>query len=433
MIGPSLPEDPTRKKRGRRGGKRRNKDKKRVDKFQRKQQVTHIDTMNEFDDEDDNQLQAVNNAQVEYQEPKEAHKFISDSQRKKLFGDDPHKDKKKTKFGRPNKRRNKPQTLNSSSNFNNPNKRKKTEQVQVNAKRVSKEERIKQVKEAKEDKFEHLKDKASFTPVEDNYDYMELTKYEPRLKPIPVPVNEEPNDDKKAEEGKHKYTLNWKDQAQIYYLNKAILHSDYNLSYYELPQDEGLTPTVPSRREYIYFIHDLFEEFEKTEKPLKGLDIGVGANLIYPILGHKEYGWSFVGSDICKESIKIAQEIIDKNYLNDFITLKLQTGKDLEVNQEDEDEEGHKSIHEIFEGIVDDSNDEQEFDFSMCNPPFFNSVLERIDRKSVKPIKTRREEETTLGGEVGFLCRMIKESIKFKHKIKWFTTFIGRRMDFIFL
>jgi 23S rRNA (adenine1618-N6)-methyltransferase len=30
------------------------------------------------------------------------------------------------------------------------------------------------------------------------------------------------------------------------------------------------------------------------------LDIGVGANCIYPIIGNAEYGWSFVGTDMMK-------------------------------------------------------------------------------------------------------------------------------------
>jgi 23S rRNA (adenine1618-N6)-methyltransferase len=131
-------------------------------------------------------------------------------------------------------------------------------------------------------------------------------------------------------------------------LNRAILLHDYNLAYYSLPLDEGLVPTVPSRREYIHWIYDLFKKFEGRTDKLHGLDIGVGASAIYPVIGVKEYGWSFVGSDVCEESLKIAQEIIDKNDLSDTIVLKFQP-----------------RVKQIFEGIIDKSDKSQRFDFSM--------------------------------------------------------------------
>uniref|UniRef100_A0A7S3N5K6 Uncharacterized protein n=1 Tax=Euplotes harpa TaxID=151035 RepID=A0A7S3N5K6_9SPIT len=69
----------------------------------------------------------------------------------------------------------------------------------------------------------------------------------------------------------------------------------------------------------------------------------------------------------------------------------------------------------------------------MCNPPFFSSLVERTERRSVKSVHSRKDEDVTEGGEIGFLCRMVKESVAFKHKIKWFTAFIGRKIDFVFL
>lgn len=124
-----------------------------------------------------------------------------------------------------------------------------------------------------------------------------------------------------------------------YYLNKAILHHDYNLKYYELPENEGLIPAVPSRRHYIQWICDLFIKHEglivtkaepesiskhTTSKVLHGVDIGVGASVIYPLIGVKEYGWKFLGSDISSESLEIAKTIIDKNELSDNIKVILQ-------------------------------------------------------------------------------------------------------------
>ena len=91
---------------------------------------------------------------------------------------------------------------------------------------------------------------------------------------------------------------------------------------------------------------------------VRGLDIGTGANLIYPIIGTKAYGWQFVGSEFNKDSIVVTTQIIEANKLS--VTLRAQ------------DNPKH-----IFKDVI--LSDEY-FNFTMCNPPFFGSMLERSDR-----------------------------------------------------
>lgn len=407
-------EDTMYKKRGGRKGKKRNKnknnekqgDKPRIRKRDKKKAVTHIDTLHDYDEEsDDNKKMTVEHTQPqEPEEAKEGGKFLSEDKRKQLFGKDTwvnKKDLKDKKDFKDKKQQNK-------GKFNPPNRRRKA--APVNAVGVGvKQRKTSDASHTSYDKPVHK----SFTPEGEDYDYEELAKYEPRLREVMV-ENKNPSED-----NPHKYTLNWQNKLARYYLNKAILHYDYKLEYFDLPEDEGLVPTVPSRREYIHWIHDLFEEFEPKDNPnkaLKGLDIGVGASVIYPIIGVKEYNWHFTGSDVCEESLKIAQEIVDKNKLSDQITLKFQP-----------------KTKNIFEGILDKQEPSLQFDFSMCNPPFFSSVVERNERRSVKNVHSRKDEDATEGGEIGFLCRMVKESVLYKNNIKWFTTFIGKKMDFVFL
>lgn len=325
--------------RGGRKNKKRNKNKellkKRNQKFQRKQQTTMIDTMNEFEEED-NEFQTVNTAPVQYKGPKQGRKFLSDHQRIKMFGFDPHKDKKKMKNSHKRSR---------DENFEKDSNKEHTKNAYILAKQARYRKNS--------DNKEYQKDIKSFTPEGDDYDYEELAKLEPRLKPVLV--------EEGTEGAKHKYTLNWKDKGQSYYLNKAILQFDYGITNYDLPEEEGLVPAVPSRRDYIYWIHDLFADQESLEKPLRGLDIGVGANCIYPILGHKEFGWTFVGSDISQESLDTAQKILDSNNLSPYITLKLQSGKRTPS-------EHSGPIFEIFENILSDtetSEKSEKFDFTM--------------------------------------------------------------------
>ena len=48
-------------------------------------------------------------------------------------------------------------------------------------------------------------------------------------------------------------------------------------------------------------------------KRIHCLDIGTGANAIYPLVGFSEYGWSFVGTDVDEQAIESAQKIVTAN------------------------------------------------------------------------------------------------------------------------
>ena len=101
-------------------------------------------------------------------------------------------------------------------------------------------------------------------------------------------------------------------------LNKALLAHYYQVSEWDIP-DQFLCPPIPGRADYIHYLADLLDSDQN--KKIKGLDIGVGANAIYPLIGHHEYRWDFIGTDINVSAIKNAQAILDANGLNDFIQL----------------------------------------------------------------------------------------------------------------
>ena len=70
------------------------------------------------------------------------------------------------------------------------------------------------------------------------------------------------------------------------------------------------------------------------------------------------------------------------------------------------------------------------FDFTMCNPPFFDSMEER---NSSKPVSHCPLEEVTSGGEISFLMRYAMESADFQKQITWFTTMTGKKSTALFL
>jgi 23S rRNA (adenine1618-N6)-methyltransferase len=207
-------------------------------------------------------------------------------------------------------------------------------------------------------------------------------------------------------------------------LNTALLKFYYGLNYWEFPRNY-LCPAIPGRVDYIHYLADLLNE-KTSGNIIRCLDIGVGANCIYPILGNLEYGWNFVASDIDKNAIESAQNILDKNknlLINSSIDLRLQPNKS-----------------NIFSSIIQKN---EYFDCSMCNPPFHESAEKAI---SVSERKVRNLKKTEIkniilnfggkanelwceGGERQFLINMINESTLFANNVGWFTTLVSKQQN----
>ena len=99
-------------------------------------------------------------------------------------------------------------------------------------------------------------------------------------------------------------------------LNKALLAHFYQIKFWDIPQNY-LCPAIPGRADYIHYVADLLAESNGGIIPkglnIKCLDVGVGANCVYPIIGRAEYGWGFVGSDIDPLAIRSATNIVNFN------------------------------------------------------------------------------------------------------------------------
>lgn len=206
-------------------------------------------------------------------------------------------------------------------------------------------------------------------------------------------------------------------------LNKALLAHYYGITDWDIP-NQFLCPPIPGRADYIHYLADLLDVAKN--KRMTGLDIGVGANAIYPLIGHREYGWDFVGVDVHTNAIKNAQTILDANELSTSIQLRLQSNP-----------------NNIFKGAIQPNDC---FDFSMCNPPFHASLEEaeagtqrklnslakstgKSTQKTINPKLNFGGQDTELfceGGEFGFISRMIEESASYKNQCRWFTTLVSK-------
>jgi 23S rRNA (adenine1618-N6)-methyltransferase len=222
-------------------------------------------------------------------------------------------------------------------------------------------------------------------------------------------------------------SIDFADAQAVLLLNKALLKHYYNIDNWDIPQDY-LTPPIPGRADYIHYMADLLcsKNFGKMpEGPqIKCLDIGVGASCIYPIIGNKEYGWTFIGSDIDPVAIESANKIVESNpTLRGKVELKVQY-----------------SPKDFFYGII--RKDEQ-VDVSICNPPFHASLekaqsgnlrkLSNLNRKKItNPVRNFGGQNTELwceGGEKRFVAKMIVESKKFSHSCFWFSALVSKESN----
>lgn len=210
-------------------------------------------------------------------------------------------------------------------------------------------------------------------------------------------------------------TIDFKNTEAVKALNSSLLKLNYNLQNWHIPAPY-LCPPIRERADYIHYIADLLcaQNFGKTPKgaAIKGLDIGVGASLIYPIIGTLEYGWSFIGADTDANALQVANTIIAEN---EILTNKIECR--LQNNPKD-----------FYYGII---GKDEPFDFAICNPPILNSNPEKHEKnKSTPPAINLMLEHNKLyydGGEMRFVKNMVNQSKKFAQSCFLFSTIITKQ------
>lgn len=244
----------------------------------------------------------------------------------------------------------------------------------------------------------------------DRYDFEVLIESCPDLKPF-VQVNQFGDE-----------SIDFFDPLAVKTLNRALLKHFYEIEYWDIPAD-FLTPPIPGRADYVHYLADLIAgELPEKKNKIRCLDIGVGANCIFPIIGVREYNWQFVGAEIEPKALEAAQKIIDSNAeLKGKIELRLQS-----------------NATSIFKGIIEPQD---RFDVTICNPPFHASKedAESGTKRKIKNLTSQKNSKAILnfggqsnelwceGGEASFIHQMIQESVIFSNNCAWFSTLVSKK------
>lgn len=236
------------------------------------------------------------------------------------------------------------------------------------------------------------------------YDFPRLIAGSPRLAPFVAP------------NAYGDTSIDFADPEAVKALNQALLKDAYGIDTWDVPPGY-LCPPIPGRSDYLHHLADLPGIADES---VRVLDIGMGANCIYPLIGAREYGWRFVGSEIDPVALRWAKTLVAANpAVADLIECRLQS-----------------SPLACFSGVT---NADETFDLSMCNPPFHSSAEAAAEGNRRKRRNLGHKKSTPAlnfggqagelwcdGGELAFVRRMIAESAERPRLCRWFTTLISK-------
>lgn len=221
-------------------------------------------------------------------------------------------------------------------------------------------------------------------------------------------------------------SIDFADSKAVKALNRALLQAHYSIADWDIPPGY-LCPPIPGRADYIHGLADLLMQSNDGQLPrgacVRVLDIGTGANLVYPLIGHAEYQWQFVAVDIDPVALDNARRILAANpACSKAIALRLQT-----------------DAAAIFRGVCETG---EHFDLTLCNPPFHASLeaaqagtrrkwnnLGKSTSRAAPPglnFGGQGAELVCPGGEAAFIDRMVEESRSIAQQCFWFTALVSR-------
>lgn len=212
-------------------------------------------------------------------------------------------------------------------------------------------------------------------------------------------------------------TVDFSDNAAVICLNQALLKLHYGIEHWQVPPG-FLCPPIPGRADYLCYLKDLLAEGRVRNETPRVLDIGTGANLIYPIIGSRAFGWQFVATDADAAAIRNAHKLVLENPQLADVEIRMQ-----------------RQQNNIFTGMI---RPGEFFELTLCNPPFFASQKE-AEAQARRKWRNLKGEESSVkrnfggqsnelwceGGELAFVKRLMRESPDFADQVGWFSCLLS--------
>ena len=207
-------------------------------------------------------------------------------------------------------------------------------------------------------------------------------------------------------------------------LCRALLE-EIGVKNWSIPEGH-LVPGFTQRRNYCEWVESLLEKdgVRIEDENVRGVDVGTGASAIFALLFTARHPkWDMFGTDITKEAVENARrnclaagavecsrdetteqvDALDKSRRRISIREVAKRRRSGVARREEGEDEDEPPILDL------DLFQEERVDFTVCNPPFFNTMSESSQNPRTNFGGTAKENSCR-GGELSFVRRMILES-----------------------
>ena len=206
-------------------------------------------------------------------------------------------------------------------------------------------------------------------------------------------------------------TYNFKSWEACRDLAAVLFEHDFGVRSWTVPKPH-LVPPLANRLNYLCYVHDLLESDGRDMNGsttgsgrIRILDVGCGANLVYPLLAASYFGWASVGCDVNEAALRHAARLRDANPdIAPLMVLRHAAG-----------------LHVL-------EDEEEAFDAIVCNPPFFDRDAGETAGGNPRTEYGGTEAELwCAGGEEAFVVGMIRESTLYRGRHVWFSSMCGKK------
>ena len=274
-----------------------------------------------------------------------------------------------------------------------------------------------------------------------NPDFVALAATHPRLLPYLV----------ETKDGRR--TIDFASWDATVELNRALLDTFYGVKHWDVPRGH-LCPPAANRANYVHWIEDLLElsrpasaSASAAGPAVVGLDVGVGASCVYPLIGASLNGWRFVGIDVTDVAVASARANAAGNpAIRHLIEIRdARTFRGSGTSEAEAANDATRTRTQTQTGTQTRTNDSraaagsllspailehETFAFCVCNPPFFDSDRAAGARRRKNPGSDfgGSDAETSFpGGERAFTARLFQDSLALRGRVHWFTTMCGKK------
>ena len=133
---------------------------------------------------------------------------------------------------------------------------------------------------------------------------------------------------------------------------------------------------------------------------------------------------NFLATDIDRKSLEYAAVNLSSNVDHDHRPLSDRVRLHLVQDKGDILAGAVSQFHEAK------STQPFDYDFCMCNPPFFDSLEEQQTLSHPEHCcAATTNEAVTPGGEAAFVGGMVNDSLKLRKRVCWYTSMVGRKVS----